>query len=83
MKCQDVFNMATFIQYGRHGLLLNTFCIEMAAVSQEKMSWWQILYFDNSEWRFNVISSIKTFKYFQNGYSFSGSLPRAIPEYCF
>ena len=40
MKCQDVFNMATIIQYGRHGLLLNTFFVEMAAVNQEKMNWW-------------------------------------------
>ena len=30
-------------------------------------------YFDHLEWRFNVISSIKTFKYFQDGYSFSRS----------
>ena len=28
--------MATVLQYGRHGLLLNTFCIKMAAVSQKK-----------------------------------------------
>ena len=30
-----------------------------------------------------MISSIKTFKCFQDGYSFSRSLPRAVPEYCF
>ena len=27
--------MATVLQYVRHGLLLNTFCIKMAAVSQK------------------------------------------------
>ena len=27
--------MATILQYGRHGLLLNTLCIKMAVVSQK------------------------------------------------
>ena len=40
MKIQDVSNMTTFLQYVRHGLFLNTFCIKMAAVSEKKMSWW-------------------------------------------
>ena len=38
MKCSDIFNMVTILQYGRHGLLLNTFCVKMAAVSQKKIS---------------------------------------------
>ena len=28
--------MVTVLQYDRHGLLLNTFCIKMAAVQQKK-----------------------------------------------
>ena len=34
------FSLATILQYGRHGLLLNAFYIKMAAVSQIKKRWW-------------------------------------------
>ena len=74
--------MAITLQYGRHRLLLNVCYIKMAAVSQKRWVFY-ILHFDHLKWRFNVISSMKTFKYFQDGYYFSRSPPRAIPEYSF
>ena len=62
--------MAIILQYGRHRLLLNAFYIKITTVSQK--GWvGNKLYFDHLEWTFNVISSIKTFKYFQDGYSFA------------
>ena len=61
--------MAIILQYGRHRLMLNAFYIKMTAVSQKRRVG-DKLYFDHLEWIFNVISSMKTFKYFQDGYSF-------------
>ena len=71
--------MAIFLQYGRHRLLSHAFYMKIAAVSQKRwvgdQSYILIIY----NGRFNVISSIKAFKYFQDGYLFLRSPPRAIP----
>ena len=75
--------MDTFLHYGQNGLLLTFVCVKMAAVSQKDELEINITF---RSFRMEIQCDKyykKTFKCCQDGYSFSRSLPRAIPEYYF